>query len=51
MTPEQALQVLVGAASIANMNLQQHATCQEAAKVLAEAIKPKEEPCPTKQSN
>lgn len=43
MTPEQALQILTNAAALAHMPMQDHAACQQAAKVLQEAIKPKEE--------
>ena len=42
MTPEQALQILVNAAALAHMPMQDHAACQQAAKVLQEAIKQEE---------
>ncbi len=39
MTPEQALQNLSNAAATARLTAQEHAVCQEAAKVLIELIR------------
>ncbi len=39
MTPEQALQNLARAAAAAKLTAQEHAVCQEAAKVLIELIR------------
>lgn len=43
MTPEQALQVLQQVSAVASLPLAGHQQAQEALRVLAEAIKPKEE--------
>jgi hypothetical protein len=43
MSPEQALQTLAQASSLANMTLQDHSRCQEAIRILSELVKPKEE--------
>ena len=44
MNTEQALQILAQASRMANMPFEGHAQCQQAVQVLADFIKPKEEP-------
>lgn len=41
MTPEQAVDVLLKAASMALLNKQDHIVCEQAAKVLKDALAPK----------
>lgn len=43
MTPEQAIEVLLKAASMAHLPKQDHIVCEQAAKVLKEFLAKKEE--------
>lgn len=46
MTPAEALQILAQAASLAHMPARDHATCQQAAQILGQAIAPPKPPAP-----
>lgn len=49
MTPEQAVDVLLKAASMALLNKQDHIVCEQAAKVLKDFIAPKSPALPPKE--
>lgn len=51
MNPEEALSILAQAAQLAAMPAQAHVQCQEAANVLLQVIKPKEETPTTEPKN
>jgi len=43
MTPQQALEIVAQASSLAPLNLQQHQTCQQALSVLVKTLNSSEE--------